>query len=184
VTGAGAGGRRTLLGVAALFFVPLALAFGLYYGTGWRPGRSTNHGELIVPARPLPGDPKIWHGHWTLVYAGSGVCAAACERALYTMRQTRLALGRDMTRVERVRLATEECCDTDRLQNEGAGLVTLDARATAGSALLRSFPADDLATAIFVVDPLGNLMMRFDSRENPKGLLQDLTQLLRLSQIG
>ena len=46
-------GRRTLLGLAALFFVPLAIAFYLYYAGGWRPAGSTNHGELIDPARPL-----------------------------------------------------------------------------------------------------------------------------------
>jgi hypothetical protein len=60
----------------------------------------------------------------------------------------------------------------------------LDAQGVAAAALLRAFPAPERAHTLFVVDPLGNLMMRYDARQNSRGLLEDLQKLLRLSHIG
>lgn len=173
-----------LLGLlAGLFLLPLALAFWVYYGTDWRPIRTVNHGELISPARPLPayaGLPADLFRHkWTLVYIGNGQCDDACRTALVVMRQTRLSLNNEMGRVERVFLATGECCAQEYLQHEHAGLKVLTAPAD-----LSPFPADARQQSLFIVDPLGNLMMRYDIRQDPKGLLQDLKKLLSLSHIG
>ena len=180
-------GRRMLLLVAALFLVPLAVAFALYYGTDWRPGRRTNHGDLIVPARPLPaiapaaaGGPAPFHGKWSLVYVGDGACDAACAAVLVTMRQTRLALANEMGRVQRVFITTGGEIDRERLGRDHPGLLVLEP----AEPLLAAFPRERAPTDLYIVDPLGNLMMRFDSRANPKGLLQDLKKLLTLSQIG
>jgi len=184
---------RTLAVLAALFFVPLLASFWLYYGTSWRPGGHVNHGELIEPARPLPRvnlpriagtDPTLFHSKWTLVYVGDGSCDASCRGTLYVMRQTRLALGTDMTRLARVFLVTANCCARDYLAREHAGMTVLDASGAAGAQLLGSFPAGNRANTLFIIDPLGNLMMRYDVRRDPRGLLVDLKRLLELSQIG
>src|ERR1700733_5974924 len=102
---------RTLALLAALFFLPLLLAFITYYGSPWRPARHVNHGLLITPPVVLPQVfvPDAWQGHWSLVYIGAGECDADCRATLWVMRQTRLALGTDMTRVSRVFLATAPC---------------------------------------------------------------------------
>lgn len=189
--------RGALIGLAALFFVPLAVSFYLYYVGGWRPSGSTNHGELITPARPLapaaltladgttPARADLFRGKWSLVYIGDGRCAAAdCRRALWVMRQTRLLLADDMTRVQRVLFAETACCDQGFLQAEHKGLEVVRADAPATATFVAQFPRLDPAHSIYVVDPLGNLMMRFDARENPKGLLSDLEKLLKLSHIG
>jgi len=170
-----------LLGMlAGLFLLPLALAFWVYYGTDWRPIKTVNHGELISPARPLPayaGLPADLFRHkWTLVYVGNGQCDDACRTALIVMRQTRLSLNNEMGRVERVFLATGECCVQPP---DHPGLKVLAAPKN-----LSPFPADDREYSLFIVDPLGNLMMRYDVRQDPKGLLQDLKKLLSLSHIG
>ena len=193
---------RTLALLAALFLLPLALAFCTYYGTDWRPSGHLNHGELISPARPLPrvALPRVtletsapaapptqataFRGHWSLVYVGDGECDATCRETLYVMRQTRLGLNNDMTRVERVFLVSHGCCNREFLGREHAGLVVLDASAPSAESLLALFPAQARQHTLFVVDPLGNLMMSYDARGNPHGLLEDLKKLLRLSHIG
>ena len=187
-------GRRTLLIVAAVFLVPVAVAFTLYYGKLWRPASSSSKGELIEPARPLtvtglrnpdgtPADASVLLGKWTLLYIGDGRCDAACRTALVFGRQTRLALNNEMTRVQRVFLATGNCCDTGYFTGEQAGLVAFDASAPAAAALLAQFP-DGREHTLFIVDPLGNLMMRHDASHTSKDLLSDLKKLLKLSHIG
>jgi hypothetical protein len=190
---------QTLGLLAALFFLPLIIAFVTYYGTHWRPAGRVNHGRLIIPPRPLPEVvlPRVslesgesptagpaFRSRWSLVYIGEGGCDADCRAALYFVRQTRLSLNNDMTRVERVFLVTGHCCARAFLAREHVGLIVLDATGAAGEALLREFPAADRAHTVFIVDPLGNLMMSYDARSDPHGLLEDLRKLLQLSHIG
>jgi hypothetical protein len=186
---------RMLAALAGLFLLPLAVAFWMYYGTDWRPVRTVNHGELIAPVRSLPAarlpavipdtaPAQLFHRKWSLVYVGDGRCADACRQALYVMRQTRLSLNSEMDRVDRVFLATSQCCAREFLAHEHPGLLVLDATGTSADSLLGVFPANEREQSLFVIDPLGNLMMRYDVRQNPKGLLQDLKKLLSLSHIG
>jgi len=202
---------RTLGGLAAIFFLPLLASFWLYYGTAWRPAGRLNHGELVSPPRPLPivtlprialtgaetlpgQGPRprershpgatLFRSTWTLAYIGEGSCDSSCRQTLYVMRQTRLALGTEMTRVARVFLVTGNCCATAFLAREHAGIIVLDATGTAGEKLLGEFPPQARTHSLYVIDPLGNLMMRYDVRRNPGGLLIDLRKLLELSDIG
>ena len=187
-------GRRTLLILAALFFIPVAVAFTLYYGKLWHPANSASKGELIDPARPLvvaglrhpdgsPAGSEVLSGKWSLIYIGDGRCDEACRNALVFGRQSRLALNNEMTRVQRVFLATANCCDSEYLAREQAGLVALDASSPEASALLAQFPGAR-GQSLFIVDPLGNLMMRHDASHTTKDLLSDLKKLLKLSHIG
>jgi cytochrome oxidase Cu insertion factor (SCO1/SenC/PrrC family) len=181
---------RMLAVLAGLFLLPVGIAFWMYYGTDWRPARRVNHGELISPARPLPAvhlqaaPAELFHEKWSLVYIGNGRCDEACRKSLYVMRQTRLSLNNEMRRVERVFLVTSDCCAQDFLSREHPGLLVLNATENSANALLELFPAGDREQSLFIVDPLGNLMMRFDVRQDPKGLHQDLKKLLSLSHIG
>jgi hypothetical protein len=179
-------GRRMLLFLVALFFVPIAASFILYYGVGWRPAGGTNHGELYSPARPLPASPApLAEKKWSLVYAGDGACDENCRRSLVFARQTRLSLNQEMTRVTRVFLATANCCDREYLDKEHEGLVVLDVAADPGLlAVVAALPATEREHSLYIVDPLGNLVMRYDTRTEPRGLLDDLKKLLKLSHIG
>jgi hypothetical protein len=197
--------RRVLIGLALLFFAPLGLAFYLYYGHGtWHPGGRVNAGELIEPARPLPAvalpllgsgttDPNFLKGKWTFLYVASGPCAADCRTRLYDTRQVRLALDRDMGRVQRVLIADGDCCDARFLHEQHPDLVTIRSGAAAAP-LLALLPGIDGATAnssdaasaprVYLIDPLGNLMMSYAANIKAKGMLEDMKRLLRLSSIG
>jgi hypothetical protein len=187
---------RMLALLAGLFLVPLALAFCTYYGSAWRPGRTVNHGVLIIPVRPLPAVAlprlagsdaaaplQLLRSQWSLVYLGSGACDAQCRQALFVMRSARLALNIDMSRVAQVFLIEGHCCAPD-LAQQYPGVRLLDAAGEPAAALLAQFPQDGRSHTLFVVDPLGNLMMSYDARQNSRGLLEDLEKLLRLSHIG
>jgi hypothetical protein len=194
---------RTVGALAGLFLMPLVLAFYTYYGTNWRPARHVNHGTLISPPRLLPavalsrvslatgdelGTQPVFRNLWSLVYIGNGACDPSCRWALYMMRQTRLGLGKDMTRVARVFLVSGGGLDREFLSRAYPGLAVLDAGGPAGATLLAEFPGGGVpavrAQTLYIVDPLGNLMMSYDARADPHGLLQDLQTLLRLSHIG
>ena len=192
--------RAIFLVVAAIFFLPLAVAAYLYYApAAWRPAGAVNHGMLIEPARPLAALPlatlngsptaaDFLRRRWTLIYIGAGSCNARCHEALYQIRQVRLALNQDADRVQRLFIATDPCCDRDFLEREHPGLVVALGRDSSTQRLIESFPVDAGALAsagrIYVVDPLGNLMMAHPRDSDPKHLLEDLKRLLKLSQIG
>lgn len=194
-------GRRQLLLLASLFFVPLALAFWLYYGAdGWRPAGGTNKGDLITPARPLPavqllttnGQPAstdLLRGKWTMLFVGDGRCDERCRKALYLTRQSRIALNKDMDRVQRVFLVTENCCNQPFLTQEHPDLLLLQGAPGAAQGLLAILPSYDGVAAsaagrIYLIDPLGNLMMSYSPQAPDKALLTDIKKLLRLSHIG
>ncbi|MEJ0099004.1 MAG: hypothetical protein WDO12_04395 [Pseudomonadota bacterium] len=177
--------RRMLLVLVALFFLPLAAAFVLYYGFSWRPAGGTNHGELLQPIKQLPAGAKPLLGKWTLFYVGDGACDEDCRQTLWVARQTRVSLNKDMPRINRALFATANCCDRAFLDKEHQDLQIFDGASSAAvSDLLALLPPGDHRHDIFIADPLGNIVMRFDARSDPHGLLDDLKKLLQLSHIG
>jgi cytochrome oxidase Cu insertion factor (SCO1/SenC/PrrC family) len=192
--------RRQFFVVLSLFAAPLLLAFAVYYGSSWRPTGTTNKGELITPAIPLPQvslskadgtqtDAKFLRSDWTLVYVGSGDCDAACRTALSYTRNARLLLGKDATRVERAFLYGGTFSDPTYFTTEQIGVITASLDSDAGQALLKLFqngtganPFDSHRT--YIVDPLGNLMMSYAPGTDPRAIYQDLKKLLALSHIG
>jgi hypothetical protein len=198
--------RRILIGVALMFFAPLALSFYLYYGKYWHPGGRVNSGELIDPARPLPAlalplaapaaaaaagaetNPQFLKGKWTLLYVQQGRCDDECRRHLYDTRQVRLALDREMNRVQRVFIGDSDCCDLKELLAAHPDLIAVRSSA-ADEPLMALLPQRSAAAAldshrVYVIDPLGNLMMFYAADAKPKGMLEDMKRLLRLSSIG
>lgn len=190
--------RRILIGLALMFFAPLGLSFYLYYGKSWRPGGSVNAGELIAPARPLPSlalplagadaatGPKFLTGKWTFLYVQHGRCDDECRRHLYDTRQVRLALDRDMTRVQRVFIGDSDCCDFEELKAAHPDLMVI--RASPADEPLRALlPTREGAVnshRVYLIDPLGNAMMFYAPDVKSKGMLEDMKRLLRLSSIG
>jgi cytochrome oxidase Cu insertion factor (SCO1/SenC/PrrC family) len=195
--------RRILIGVALMFFAPLALSFYLYYGKYWHPGGRVNAGELVDPARPLPAltlplvspvpgsgaqqtNPQFLKGKWTFLYVQQGRCDDECRRHLYDTRQVRLALDHDMDRVQRIFIGDSDCCDLKELLAAHPDLIAIHS-SPADEPLLALLPERSGASnshRVYLIDPLGNLMMFYAADAKPKGMLEDMKRLLRLSSIG
>ena len=182
-------GRVQFLLIAAIFLGPLALAAWMYFSGALTPEGRTNHGALLQPivnlGEALPDSPLHAHndGHWVLLYANDGVCDEPCEFSLYTLRQSRLMLGREMDRLVRVFLHGDIPPDTVLFTEEHQGLVTLQDASL--KALLDSVkPADLAAGGYYLVDPLGNLVMYFRPDIDPQAMVEDIDHVLELSRIG
>jgi cytochrome oxidase Cu insertion factor (SCO1/SenC/PrrC family) len=191
--------RRILIGLALMFFAPLGLSFYLYYGKSWRPGGRVNAGELIAPPRPLPSlalpllsvdggetDAQFLKGKWTFLYVQHGRCDDECRRHLYDTRQVRLALDREMNRVQRVFIGDSDCCDFEELKAAHPDLIFIRA-SPADEPLLALLPkvaGAVNANRVYLIDPLGNVMMFYAPDVKSKGMLEDMKRLLRLSSIG
>lgn len=185
--------RLYLLFIVACFAVPLAAA-GWLSGR-WTPGHTVQHGELLNPARPLDlrftaldGRSTALRGYWTLLYAGSASgCDAHCHTALYDLRQVRLALGKDLGRVETV-LWLDGAPDTGLRQwlaHEHAAMTVGVADVGMRSQLREVFVRTDaISDWIYLIDPLGNVLMRYPVTVEPRGMLKDLQRLLKWSRIG
>jgi hypothetical protein len=192
--------RKPFFVVLGLFAAPLLLAFAIYYGTGWRPTGTTNKGDLINPPVPLPtvtlstadGTPTnagFLRNTWTLVYLSNGACVESCRKALAAMRDARLLLGKDTTRVSRVFLYSGNCCDVAFFATEQQGIISANIDSDTGKSLLAVFPKRNSTQPIdahrtYIVDPLGNLMMSYEPGADPRWIYQDLKKLLNLSHIG
>lgn len=181
-------GRLQFLLIAALFFGPLLVATWLYYGgDALQPEERVNHGTLLEPIVSLVDAAPASRLHesrtWHLLYAEDGECDENCRKALYTLRQSRLMLGKEMDRLERVFLHGDEAPDNLLDAEEQRGLVALHdpaLRAVLDDKRPESMPAG----GFYLIDPHGNLVLYFSPDINPRDMVDDIKRLLKLSRIG
>ncbi len=183
------GPRAKLAGLVAIFAIPIVASLLAY--RFMRPDATANYGELLLPPAAITAQtfgrveggrftfPDLG-GKWILVTSDSGDCPAACTEKLTTLRQVRLALGRNAGRVARVFVV-----DDLRLPVPGVlqGFDGIEVALTPAGMSLPPGAANDRAH-IYLVDPRGNVMMRWPARADRKRILGDLQRLLKASQIG
>ena len=173
-------GRLTLALIGALFALP-ALIGWMAYLSGWAPGKTSNYGTLLAP-RPIAAAPfAALRGKWVLVQFDGGACGAHCEKKHFYMRQVRRAQGKELNRIERLWIVTD--ATEPRVELLSAIEGTRIARGDDG--LMADFPAEGAPTDhIYLVDPLGNLMLRFPRDPDPAKMVKDLERLLKYSGFG
>jgi ferric-dicitrate binding protein FerR (iron transport regulator) len=174
---------RVKLALLALFFALPVVAGWLIWWLDPAPGATANYGTLLQPQPvALPASAEL-KGKWVLVQFDGGACSAACERKLYLMRQVRRAQGREMQRVARLWLLTDTVPPAPALREAIEG--TVIAPRGGIDAANGAFPAESSVTDhVYLVDPLGNLMMRFPRDPEPSRVIKDLQRLLRASSFG
>lgn len=194
-----AAGRRKIILLAVLAALPVIIAYALYFG-GWRPATTGNYGELVQPPRPvadatytlLDGASLRFsqlQGKWTFLIFGTAECAGPCERNLTSIRRIIEAQGKEADRVQTVFVATDTKA-RDWLYYRLKDYPTM--RAIVGppetvAELARQFVSSTQKTPenrIYLVDPLGNLMMSYPADADPNRVRKDLSRLLRASRIG
>jgi cytochrome oxidase Cu insertion factor (SCO1/SenC/PrrC family) len=176
--------------IIALCIAPVAASYLAYYF--FLPQGHVNYGEL-VGTRPLPASrlqledgtafsPADLRGKWVLLMTDGGACEAACRGKLFALRQLRLTQGREMTRIERVWLISDAAAPPPDVLADFKGTWLVRA---AGSDLLKALPAKLTPEEhIYLVDPLGNLVLRYARDADPSRIIKDLARLLKTSQIG
>ena len=187
-----AAGRLKMLLILLVCAAPVIASYFTYFVV--RPEGRTNYSTLIEPQRPLPEDlpladlqgrvvpAKSLHGQWLLVVVSGGACDAACEKQLWLQRQLREALGRDKDRLDKVWLiADEQPVRPETLQaaNAGNAVTVLRAPREALARWLQPDAGGALERHFYIVDPLGNWMMRAPGDPDAAKLRRDLEKLMR-----
>ena len=182
--------RINLVLIFAVFAVPLIAAYLSYYV--WPPKGRLNYGELIDPKtmpdvalRDAEGKEfslRTLRGKWIMLSVDSADCDEACDQKLFLMRQTRISMTKEMNRIERVLLLRGDAKATAELAKKYPGMHILSG---ANDSLLNTFPgAPNAADHIYLVDPVGQVMMRYVKNPDATGIRRDLTRLLSVSQVG
>lgn len=174
--------RVMLVGLFAIVFVPLFAAYVLYQNTrSSTPWATTNKGALLDPIVAVAdlgltsNDSAVsmrQSGNWWLVTVADGACDGDCQQALHQLRQLHVLLGRDASRVKRALV------ELGAPQQEIALLQEYPEISGFGG------PIHALAAGVYIVDPLGNVVLRYRYADAGKPVLDDLKQLLKVSHIG
>lgn len=183
-------GRWTMLFLLLVCTAPVIASYFTYYVI--RPEGTRNYGELIDPQRPIPAlmvsdangvqQPLTqWKDQWLLISVADGACDAACQQHLYWQRQLRETLGKEKDRLDWVWLRTGSTEPSAELKaaTEKATVLAVDAAAL--SQWLTPAPGQRLEDHLYLVDPIGNWMMRFPAQPDLKQVKRDLDRLLRAS---
>ena len=187
----------TLWFVVIAFVLPVVGAYTLYF-TGYTPSAFTNKGELIQPVidvealalvddsnEALPRD-EITQRKWQMIYFAGATCDQDCNDALYKIRQVNTAVGKNAYRLRRliVHLDKPDAAFIELIASEYPQARQLYAdRQSVMTALQAIGPRLD-ENEIYLMDPLGNIMMRFTDDMPGKWLIHDLNKLFKVSQIG
>lgn len=172
--------------MALLFFGPIVLGISMYYV-----GTQNLHGVPLPQPRTLPAGVMVlpdgasakFGGKWSLLYVGRGDCDEACKEALARTRQIHRGLGEEAPRVQRFFVSTSGAPNAGFVAADHPGLLVLTDGLTSRDAVLATL-GEFAEGDIFIADPRGNVVLRFPAGTELKDMQQDLTLLLKASQIG
>ncbi len=187
-------GRLKMIAVLLVCAAPVIASYFTFYVV--RPSAARNYGTLVSPALALPDVPVValdgvksnlraFKGQWLLVSVGSAACDAACQKRIYLQRQLRESLGRDKDRLDRVWLITDDlpvdAALAPQVHMPNFDAYALRAPSSAVAQWLAPEAGKQVSEHVYVVDPVGNWMMRFPADIDAAKAKRDLERLLRAS---
>ncbi|TNC81415.1 MAG: hypothetical protein C9356_08780 [Oleiphilus sp.] len=183
-----------LLGIFAVATVPVIAAFVMYFGGIAIPGNTTNKGHLLWPPAEISVLGKYENSasaiiaqeqKWFLMLSGNGACSEQCLDLLHAMRQVHVSMGRELERVGRMLVGVTDQQGTLLKQYPKLKMAVLDPSMQGRVApLLSDGEVSADAWVIWLVDPLGNVLLRYDAEHTGYDMISDLKRLLKLSNIG
>lgn len=177
-------GRLQLIMLLAVVIGPMILASAMYQWRFWVPETRSYHGELIGngQTRADLGVSGAQEVRWQLLVTVPDACDADCKQLVFLARQIHIGLNRDTARASHALASTQPLADDydALLRREFPQLsrYSLEPQAYAETA------GKVEGAQLWIVDPHGNLVLRYDSRSKGKAILNDLRHLLKISQIG
>lgn len=186
-------GRLKMLLILLACAAPVVASYFTYFVI--RPEGRSNYGSLVLPTRPVPAatwrtldgapfDATKLKGQWLLLAVGPSNCAAACETQLYMQRQLREMLGRERDRLDKVWLVTDDGPIPPVLRDAvttGVPVTVLRVPREEVARWLQPGEGATLEQHLYVVDPMGEWMMRMPVGPDPQKVKRDLDRLLRAS---
>ncbi len=197
--------KRSLTPMVLVFLcslAPIVAAFVVYLNPQWWPTDSSNYGTLLSPQRPMPAaselrlttldgkpfDLESLKGKWLLVAADGAACPESCARKLFITRNSHASQGKNVDRLARVWFITDDAVVPDKVLEayKGTVMVRVDPDQLARFLLARDTAAGrpGLQDPIWVIDPLGNLMMQYPAEADGVRVRKDISKLVYNSRIG
>ena len=194
-------GRWMLLLLFIIFALPVLLVAAMHK-YDWHP-KGSSYGDLIVPPKPismpqnlLTPDGKVpradlWRDKWSMVYVVGGSCEKVCRERLHIMRQLHVSMGKDSYRVQRLLIAQaadSQVTGLQAIQQQYPDMIVLSKSEPDTTTLIQQFDLPNepagRSTRIYLVDPLGNLMMSYPLKVEPAAMRKDLIKLLTYAWAG
>lgn len=185
--------RISLVMLAAIAFVPLFIAYGMFFFLPeMAPEGTTNEGTLIQPPVTLAEvsaevDAALPKGKWLMLMPVATQCGPECEETLYLARQVNVGLNKDSDRVLRVLAVEGDALSApfrELVEIEHSDAVLYFDTSAAISGALASMAPNEPGQLVFLVDPVGNIIMFYRGDQLGKPMLKDLKHLLRVSKLG
>ncbi len=181
--------KTELIFIILIPFGGLALAAWMYFAGAFLPESRNHQGNMLTPPLNIEAfngprfDIKTLNNEWGLVVVASGSCDKTCRDVLYKTRQAHVALNRNQTRISRFFVTPtvgrdEEIVFSNFMKDQHPGVTTLK-----GSMPSMDFTTDE-SVRVFLVDPLGNVMLWYGQEHDGKQILKDMEKLLKASRIG
>lgn len=179
-------GRLQLLMILAVVIGPMLLASAMYHFNFWLPESRTYDGALVANGQgrdalgvsvPTAAEPR-----WELLVTAPDGCKVDCEQLIYLARQINIGLAREAGRASHALASAQPVAHEyeQRLQREYPQLQ----RYSLDAAIYAANPDVPAGAQLWIVDPHGNLVLRYDAKSDGKAILDDLKYLLKISQIG
>jgi len=195
--------RTPLVLIFLLSLAPVVAAVLVYFNPDWRPAGSVAYGTLVNPQRPIPSvtalplqtldgksfDLASLKGKWVLVTTDGGACPDECARKLFILRNSHASQGKEVERIARIWFITDDAQIPEKVLDAYKGTIMVRVKPDFAAKYLL---ADDTAVTdpaqvakyMWIIDPLGNLILQYPEDSDPVKIRDEITKLLKNSRIG